>query len=51
MKKEKQKNALIEKESYIFNGCIITDVKFIGLLIYRKMATHDCVAKIGLKPL
>lgn len=46
-----KRKALIEKHSYISNECIITDIKCLGMLIYRKKATRDCVAKIGLRPL
>lgn len=46
-----KKKALIEKSSYISNECIITDIKCLGVLVYRKKATRDCVAKIGLRPL
>lgn len=44
---------MITKKIYMNKDMIIADYRFIGILLYRKMATRECVARGGmdLKPL
>lgn len=48
----KQKG-LIRKNAYTdrANGTIIIELRLIGILVYKRTVTLDCIKTVGLKPL
>lgn len=43
--------ALVSKQVYTDKDGVVVEVRFMEVLVYRKTATRDCVARIGLREL
>jgi hypothetical protein len=47
------KKGIIRKDVYLGStkDIIITEVRFVGILVYKWTVTLDCIKTVGLKPL